>query len=231
MKLPVHHVKKMHSLQQTMLVLYFFYFLKRHEEISVEHTPDPLLNLLERIKQGEDAALEALYNNTVNRVYGLAVKIVNRPDLAEEVVGDVFLQVWRKARDFDEQKAVPMAWLLMICRSRALDRLRREKRVTKDQYPQDEQKEVEDTNITLPLDDLLHSELSDNIRKAMVLLNDRQRHVIVLAFYKGMSHQEISDYTGDPLGTVKSNLRRAQGILKQSLSRGDVCQGVIYDPA
>jgi RNA polymerase sigma-70 factor (ECF subfamily) len=231
MKLPISHTKKKYNLWQMAFMLYFFHLLnlsEKHEEISVEHAPDPLLSLLERIKKGEDAALETLYNATVNRVYGLAVKIVSNPELAEEVVGDVFLQVWRKARDFDAQKAVPMAWLLMICRSRALDKLRREKRITKNQYPQQEQSEVEDTNAALPFDDLLHSELSDNIRKALVLLNEQQRNAIILAFYKGMSHQEISDYTGDPLGTVKSNLRRAQVILKQSLSREAICQGVVY---
>ncbi|MEZ5534882.1 MAG: sigma-70 family RNA polymerase sigma factor [Thiolinea sp.] len=189
---------------------------------------DPLVAILTRVRQGEEAALEELYNTTAGRVYGLALRIVSNPELAEEVVGDVFLQVWRKARDFDEHKATPVAWLLMICRSRALDKLRREKKITKNQCPHEEQGEIEDTQMKAPFDNLLCSELSEHVRSALSRLNERQRHAIILAFYRGMSQQEISDYTGDPLGTVKSNIRRAQSILKKTLSRSDFRQEVAY---
>lgn len=194
----------------------------------MEHIPDPLLVMLERIQKGEEAALEALYDATASRVYGLAVKIVSNPELAEEVVGDVFLQVWRKARDFDAERAIPLAWLLMICRSRALDKLRREKRITKNQCRQDENAEPEATNVKSPLETLSSNEMSDNVHEALLQLNDRQRQFIMLAFYKDMSHQEISDYTGDPLGTVKSGIRRAQILLKQIMSREDCKKGEAY---
>lgn len=194
----------------------------------MDNAPDPLLAMLERIKKGEEAALEALYNATASRVYGLAVKIVNNPELAEEVVGDVFLQVWRKARDFDAERAIPLAWLLMICRSRALDKLRRERRITKKQCQADENAEAEETTVKSPLENLSCNEISGQVREALLQLNDRQRQFIMLAFYKGMSHQEISDYTGDPLGTVKSGIRRAQVLLKQVISREDFVKGEVY---
>lgn len=194
----------------------------------MEHIPDPLLVMLERIQKGEETALEALYDATASRVYGLAVKIVSNPELAEEVVGDVFLQVWRKARDFDAERAIPLAWLLMICRSRALDKLRREKRITKNQCRQDENAEPEAINVQSPLENLSHNEMSDNVHEALLQLNDKQRQFIMLAFYKDMSHQEISDYTGDPLGTVKSGIRRAQILLKQIMSREDCVKGATY---
>ncbi len=194
----------------------------------MEPIPDPLLVMLERIKKGEESALEALYDAAASRVYGLAVKIVNNPELAEEVVGDVFLQVWRKARDFDAERAVPLAWLLMICRSRALDKLRREKRITKNQCRHDENAESEVMNVKSPLETLSSNEMSGYVHEALLQLNDQQRQLIMLAFYKGMSHQEISDYTGDPLGTVKSGIRRAQILLKQIMSREDCKKGEAY---
>lgn len=189
---------------------------------------DPLSKMLIRVRQGDEAALAELYNATASRVYGLAIKIVSHPELAEEVVGDVFLQVWRKARDFDEERAIPLAWLLMICRSRALDKLRRERKITKNQCQQDENKEVAETTSKSPLESLSCHELSGHVRSALLKLNDRQRQLITLAFYKGMSHQEISDYTGEPLGTVKSNIRRAQTLLKQVIACEDFVKGEVY---
>lgn len=189
---------------------------------------DHLLAVLTRVSQGDEAALEAFYNATASRVYGLAMKIVSNPELAEEVVGDVFLQVWRTADDFDEERAIPLAWVLMICRSRALDRLRKEKRITRKQCSQSEQAQLEETETPVPFEYFSQNELCSHVHKALQALDKRQRQLIMLAFYKGMSHQEISDYTGDPLGTVKSNIRRAQSILRQTLSRKNVGMEVTY---
>ena len=192
---------------------------------------DPLLALLTRIKTGEEAAMELLYNLTVNRLYGLAIKIVIKPELAEEVIGDVFLQVWKKAGDFDSERATPLAWLLMICRSRSLDTLRREKSATKNQYTGNTNKPIEEPVTETPLEVFEEIECSDHILAALKILNDKQRQTIALAFYKGMSHREISRYTGEPLGTVKSNLRRAQDILRKALTDEDSIKGVVYGKA
>lgn len=192
---------------------------------------DPLLALLQRIKTGEEAAMELLYNLTVNRLYGLAVKIVTKPELAEEVIGDVFLQVWKKAGDFDSERATPLTWLLMICRSRSLDKLRREKSATNHQRRDHEKNPIEAPVIATPFEVFEEIECSESILVALKILNDKQRQMIALAFYKGMSHQEISTYTGDPLGTVKSNLRRAQDILRKALSHEHAMRGIVYGEA
>jgi len=191
---------------------------------------DPLLPLLLRISAGEEAAMETFYNLTINRIYGLAIKIVTKPELAEEVINDVFLQVWNKASDFDAEKAAPIAWLFMICRSRALDRLRREKSATKNQYQESEQDQAMDVSSTL-LEDFEGIERSSKVYAALEILNSKQRQTIALAFYRGMSHQEISHYTGDPLGTVKTNIRRAQDILRTVLIEEHVSQGGVYGQA
>lgn len=193
---------------------------------------DPLLALLQRINTGEEAAMELLYNLTVNRLYGLAIKIVTKPELAEEVIGDVFLQVWKKAGDFDSERSPPLAWLLMICRSRALDALRREKSATKNQYTDNNENHPTEEPVTeTPFEAFEEIECSDHILAALKILNDKQRQMIALAFYKGMSHQEISRYTGEPLGTIKSSLRRAQEILRKALTHEKTIKGVVYGKA
>jgi len=197
----------------------------------MEQDVDPLAVLIKKIEAGDENAMAQLYDTTVNRIYGLAIKIVIKPELAEEVVGDVYLQVWNKAKSFDSSRAIALAWMLMICRSRALDKLRSEKKVSKNKFVEIDDKQVEDTNATSPVEDLEGIELSSRVYEALKLLNAKQRLAISLAFYKDMSHQDISEYTGDPLGTVKSNIRRAQLILKKTLSRDDIERGGVYGEA
>jgi len=188
-----------------------------------------LVALIEKIAVGDETAVSEFYDATVNRVFGLAMKIVLRPELAEEVVGDVYLQIWRQARNYNSAKASPIGWLLMICRSRALDILRREKSATKNQFQDDDEKyDLEDESVAMPLDSILGSEISTRVSDALKLLNKKQREAISLAFYRDMSHKEISTHTGQPLGTVKSNIRRAQDILRNVLEKDELGTGGLY---
>ena len=190
-----------------------------------------LITLLEKMSVGDEVAMGSFYDATVNRVYGMAMKVVLRPELAEEVVSDVYLQVWRQASKYRSQRATPIGWLLMICRSRALDKLRREKSATRNQYQEDDQREIEDENIEAPMETIMKGDLSKQVSAALRVLTKSQRQTIALAFYRGMSHQEIADYTRQPLGTVKSNIRRAQAILRKSLDSNDFSTGGIYGEA
>lgn len=195
----------------------------------MEPDKDPLLDLLARIQRGEEAALAELYDTIVKRVYGLAIKIVLKHELAEEVVGDVFLQVWNKAKDFDGSRAVPLAWVLMICRSRALDTLRRERpQLNKNTFELD-QNQTQDETTESSYAKTHGIDVKSRVFEALQLLNDKQRQAIFLAFYKDMTQSEISEYTQDPIGTVKSNIRRAQLILRETLSRKELLDGGIYD--
>lgn len=201
------------------------------EEVSVEQDQDELYQLLSDMKNSDETAMSKFYDLTVNRVYGLALRIVGRPDLAEEVVCDVFLQVWNNCASFDGDRAKPIAWLMMICRSRALDKLRREQSATKNQFPEEEEQQAEDTSITTPFEDLSSIQASHTVYQAIKILNDKQRQIITLAFYKGMSQTEISEYLGEPLGTIKSNMRRAQLVLKNALSKDNFSLGDVYGKA
>ncbi len=216
------------------------YSVTPHQQLKenrVAVDQDGLVALMEKIKTAEQSAMAEFYDATINRVFGLSMKIVLRSELAEEVVSDVYLQVWRQAKNFNPERASPIGWLLMICRSRALDMLRREKSATRNQYQGDDQHNIcneQDENIEIPLDDIIESEISGRVSAALQLLNKKQRQTITLAFYRDMSHQEIADYTGQPLGTVKSNIRRAQDILRNVLSRDDLIDlgnGGLYEKA
>lgn len=164
----------------------------------------------------DETALHALYEATLSRVYGLVLRLVRRPQLAEEVVEDVYFQVWRQAPRFDAERGRPLTWLLGMARSRAIDALRREARF------QHEALDEEATPVPAPAtesgDELLavaqgHAQL----HRALLLLKPQPRQLVALAFFSGLSHEEIASQTHLPLGTVKSQIRRALATLREAL--------------
>lgn len=177
----------------------------------------PLAVLIQRMAAGDEAALGRLYDLALSRVYALALRITGRRDLAEEVCIETFWQSWREAARFDMERGQPMAWLMMMTRTRALDALRRLDRV---HYCADPESHIDTESCPAgsPLDQLLVDERADALRAALVTLTPVQRQLVALAFYRDLSHQEISDQTGLPLGTVKSHLKRAQDSLRGLLS-------------
>jgi len=212
-------------------ILYLYEDLYDSQEILMGQEQDPLSALLERIEKRDEVAMGELYDSTVKRVYGLAMKIVIKPELAEEVVGDVFMQVWNKTKTFDENKSTPISWILMMCRSRALDKLRRERPQLNNNTFELDQNMTQDPDTVTPYTELQGIDVSSRIHEALQLLNEKQRLVITLAFYEDMTQTEISEHTGEPIGTVKSNIRRAQLILRETLSRDDFANGGIYGKA
>lgn len=177
-----------------------------------------LYALVERMQHSQQEALGRFYDLTVSYVFGLAMRITSNQALAEEIVNDVYLQAWRNRANYQASQATPLAWLMMMTHSRAIDALRREATVTKQQLPMAEDYDAVDERGLSPFDQLLRTEHSEQLAAAFKLLDTQQRHWINLAFYQGMSHQEIADYTGEPLGTVKTVLRRAQAVLRTALT-------------
>lgn len=172
--------------------------------------------LLERMASRDESALEQFYALTLSKVYGLALKITRRHDLAEEVVGDTYWQAWHQAARFDAGRGVPMAWLMLMCRSRALDALRK---LDEAQSHPDPTELVQETEFSgPPLEQLLTLERDSALYAAMTTLSPTQKQLIALAFFKGYSHQEIADYSHIPLGSVKSHIKRAQALLKDALN-------------
>ncbi len=165
---------------------------------------------------GDEAALGALYDATVSRVYGLALRITRKAEAAEDVVAEVYLQAWQEAGRYDPERGKTSTWLLTICRSRALDALRRGDKAESHADPEllRENEETSDD----PLNLLLAVERNSEIYRALQTLDAVQRQMIALAFFKGYSHQDIAHHVAMPLGTVKTHLRKALIHLEQVLA-------------
>jgi RNA polymerase sigma factor (sigma-70 family) len=183
---------------------------------------------IEAVGQQDERALAVLYDATVSRVYSVALRVVRRAALAEEVVEDTYFQVWRQALRFDPLRGKALTWLLGMARSRAIDMVRREARFALPSLDADGALDgfpaihavhaVHSANEHTPQDELLdlaqaHSEL----HRALLLLGAQPRQLVALAFFKGLTHEEISSQTQLPLGTVKSQIRRALATLHQLL--------------
>ena len=172
---------------------------------------------MERILQRDSGALETLYDRYARPVYSLVLRIATHPASAEEIVQDVFLQVWRRADRFQPSRGPLEPWLFTMARNRALDflRLKREK-----------QRRREDSDAELltsvvarpdPEGEIDRSRRAEKVRTLMSSLPAAQRRAIELAFFEGMSHSEIAASMGEPLGTVKSWIRGGLLRLRESL--------------
>ena len=174
--------------------------------------------LMERLLQRDASALEILYDRYGRPVYSLVLRIAQQPASAEEIVQDVFLQLWRSAERFQISRGPLEPWLFTMARNRALDflRLKREK----------QRRREDSTDSDLPFSAVIRpdpegeidmSRRSEKVRALMSSLPGPQRRAIELAFFEGMSHSEISAAMGEALGTVKSWIRGGLLRLRESL--------------
>lgn len=180
---------------------------------------EELESLLAAIAQRDESAFGTFYDATLGRAYGLALRITQRHEFAEEVICDVYLQVWRQADHFDPRRGDALAWLMLLCRSRALDLLRRESHMAQSE-PLTETRLAEQA--FHPQDLYSVREQNKALCEALESLDEHQRQLLALAFFRGYSHNELASFTGLPLGTVKTRLRRAMAILKERLSRSSL---------
>jgi RNA polymerase sigma factor (sigma-70 family) len=178
-----------------------------------------LQSLLKQIAAGDQTAFASFYDATSARVYGLAQRIVRSESDAEEVVGDVFLQAWRQADRYDPARGTPLGWLLALARSRALDRLRRRDPAVPSADPHaGVKRDGEDAQGPESL--LLAVERGSAVHAALALLRPIQQDLLDLAFWRGLTHQEIAAELRMPLGTVKSHIRKAMQVLADALCDG-----------
>jgi RNA polymerase sigma factor (sigma-70 family) len=169
---------------------------------------------LAAIERQDESALGQLYDATVGRVYGLALRITRSRETAEEVAEDVYMQIWRDAARFDPQRgAGVLGWLLVICRSRALDALRRVDPAGA--HPAPETLAPELANEAGPETLLQAAQQNSALHAALNALSALQRQLLALAFFRGLTHEEIAGQLEMPLGTVKSHIRRALIALKE----------------
>ena len=181
---------------------------------------DKLTPLLAAMAKGDEQALGAFYDATVNRVFGLALRIVRQRDSAEEVVEEVYLQAWQQAARYDSSRGKPLTWLLTICRSRALDYLRRADEAISHPEPETLADELYDERAD-PEALLLAVERNTQLYAILNELSPVQRQLLALAFFRGLTHQEIADHTQLPLGTIKSHVRKALEQMRERLEQGN----------
>lgn len=175
-----------------------------------------LQDCIARVIDQDQAALSFLYDHLLGQVYGLALRITRQVELAEEVVQMTFWQVWREAPRFDPERGSAQAWIMTIARSRALDKLRQVE--THEVTLADELLEIiPSPESESPLALLSKEEHGQLLKAALMALEPLQRQLVSLAFWRGLSHEEIADMSALPLGTVKSHIRRALAILRQHL--------------
>jgi RNA polymerase sigma-70 factor (ECF subfamily) len=173
---------------------------------------------LSRMARGDHSALAELYDRNARLVFSLALRILqNRAD-AEDVVQEVFAQVWTQAGRYDTTRGAVAAWMLTMTRSRAIDRLR--SRNSRPETPS-ETRIVEDVPDATARQDLelLSAEQVESLQRALNELPIAQRMALELAYYEGLTHAEIADRLSEPLGTVKTRIRQAVIKLRESLAR------------
>ena len=170
---------------------------------------------MQAIARKDELALASLYDRYRAILFGLIMRILNSREEAEDVLQEVFLQVWRRARDFDERRGRPFTWLVTLARSRAIDRLRqlgsRERLAS---AVVGLARAVSD-----PAEDAFRSEQRARVVGALAQLSEEQRHTLMLAYFEGLTQSEIAARLSSPLGTVKTRMRSGMIKLRGLLSK------------
>lgn len=179
---------------------------------------DPWAALVRQTASGDRSALAALYDGTSAMVYGLVLRIVRDEGAADEVTGDVYVQVWRQAVRYEAERGKALSWLLTVARSRAIDRLRA-------QRARGRESESLEAAARMPALEPGPEECSADsqrrriVQRALATIAPDQRRAIELAYWGGLSHSQVAEALGEPLGTVKTRIRVGMYRLRETLDR------------
>jgi len=176
-----------------------------------------LAQLIALTAQGDQSALATFYDRTSPQVFGLVVKILNNREAAEEVTLDVYTQVWRQAHTYDRTRGAPGAWLMMVARTRAIDRFRAGA-VEHGRVESLDAVEFFASDDETPEQDVEGQERRRYVQQALALLGEEQRQAIALAYFYGLSQSEIAEKLNVPLGTVKTRIRLGMIKLREALA-------------
>jgi len=174
--------------------------------------------LIGKISQGDQAALAEFYDRYASSLYGVAVKILSDFRDAEDTLQDALVSIWRRAASYQSQLSSPFSWAVMIVRNKAIDRIRARLRTGRAA-----ERLTNESNDLLEIDDRSAEEptlreLRLIARKALSDLPEEQREALELAFFSGLTHEEVADRLGLPLGTVKARIRRGLIRMRKSMS-------------
>jgi RNA polymerase sigma-70 factor (ECF subfamily) len=184
---------------------------------------EDLPHLLARVALRDRAAFERLYRATSAHLLGVAFRILNSRDRAEEVLQEAFMNVWHSAGGYNPGVAAPMTWLINIVRNKAIDSLRSGKTERARTVALDDEGMDVAAEDTLQPQQMLHDSLVKvRIDQCMSALNASQRQALALAYYRCMVHTDIAEALGAPLGTAKAWVRRGLDKLKSCLEAAGV---------
>jgi RNA polymerase sigma-70 factor, ECF subfamily len=165
--------------------------------------------LLTRIGQRNENAMEDLFRRYSGAVYSVALRVLHDSGQAEDVLQEVFLQLWRDPTVFVQQRGSLGGWLVVVARNRAIDLLRRRK-------PTDSVDDVVLASSVNVAEEAERNTIMQKVRQVIAGLPQEQRNTLELAYFEGLSHTEIASRTGDPLGTVKTRIRQALISLRKA---------------
>lgn len=183
-------------------------------EVKPEQAQVSDVELLHAVARGDEVALARLYDQYRVILFGLLVRILGSREEAEDILQDVFVQVWKRARDFDEKRGKPFTWLVTLTRSRAIDRLRLlgARNRLAESVAKGQPEDVSDA-----LSDTIQSGQRSIVQQALAELPAEQKEALVLAYYEGLTQSEIASQLGTPLGTVKTRMRSGMTKLRDLL--------------
>ena len=169
--------------------------------------------LIRRVALCDDQAFAALYDRYSPKLFGLLLRTLRSHPEAEDVLQEVFLEVWLRAADFDETRGRPFTWLVILARSRAIDRVRF--LAARHRAAVESQREAPQWNSSDACENVIRSEQGRIVSEALAALPDKQRRVLLLAYFEGLSQPQIAARLSLPLGTVKTQMRAGRPKLVQ----------------
>ena len=169
------------------------------------------LALVTAIRSGDQAAMAELYDRYSSIVYAVALRVLQDTGAAEDVLQDIFMQLWRNPGAFDASRGNMAAWLAVITRHRAIDALRRRR----------PENDIADIVVSVEPDmasDADRSRAMEKVRSALERMGNDQRSVLEMAYFEGLTHNEIAEKTGEPLGTIKTRIRAGLISLRKAFA-------------
>lgn len=175
-----------------------------------------LVWLLAAVAKGDEIAFERLYQATQAKLYGVSLRILRRTDLAEEVLQEAYVKIWRRAGDFNPRIASPITWMVAIARNGALDLVRKKAEVSLEDEPGG--MEVEDESQA----PLAKREMTEELKRLLACMGDLEeehRRVVLLAYYNGWSREQLAEKFDRPVNTIKTWLRRSLIQIRECLGQ------------
>ena len=188
--------------------------------MPTDPTPDldAEIELLKRVAQGDRVSFETLYDRFSGVLFSTAYRVLNNQEAAEDVLQDVFVQIWEKAPLYDSTRGMPMTWAATLTRNKAIDRLR--STVRRNRLQDDVEREAEtfeQFDDRSSFEAMAAGETNQIVRDAIQTLSKDQREAIELAFFSSLTQTEIAERLNEPLGTIKARIRRGMMKLRDLL--------------